>query len=387
MNILRKLRRFDAYPKTLEDYSVKTFGGAIVTIISTIIMTALFIGEVRDYLTPSLKEELFVDTSRGSKLRINLDIIVSSISCDLLSLDAMDTMGEQHLHIEHNIYKRRLNLNGNPIEDPKKTDIKDHTNTMKPTQTVENATEKTCGDCYGAANESHGILCCNTCEDVKEAYRMRKWATPDLSLFKQCQHDKSVEKIKNAFTEGCQIYGYMEVNRIGGSFHIAPGDSFSVSHVHVHDVQPYSSYQFNMTHKIRHLSFGLNIPGKTNPMDDTTVVASEGAMMFQYYIKIVPTTYVRSDGSTLLTNQFSVTRHYRPVSLFSAEPGMAGLFFSYELSPLMVKYTETKKSFEHFATNVCAIIGGVFTVAGLFDTFLYHSSRVIQKKEELGKFS
>lgn len=44
----------------------------------------------------------------------------------------------------------------------------------------------------------------------------------------------------------------------------------------VHDVKPYTSTQFNMTHKIRHLSFGLNIPGKTNPMDDTTVVAMEG---------------------------------------------------------------------------------------------------------------
>jgi len=44
----------------------------------------------------------------------------------------------------------------------------------------------------------------------------------------------------------------------------------------VHDVQPYTSSHFNMTHKIRHLSFGLNIPGKTNPMDDMTVVAMDG---------------------------------------------------------------------------------------------------------------
>lgn len=27
-DILQKLRRFDAYPKTLEDFRVKTFGGA-----------------------------------------------------------------------------------------------------------------------------------------------------------------------------------------------------------------------------------------------------------------------------------------------------------------------------------------------------------------------
>lgn len=45
-------------------------------------------------------------------------------------------------------------------------------------------------------------------------------------------------------------------------------------------MQPYSSSQFNMTHKIRHLSFGLNIPGKTNPMDDTLVIAKEGMLLF-----------------------------------------------------------------------------------------------------------
>lgn len=53
-----------------------------VTIISTIIMSILFLSEVNYYLTPTLSEELFVDTSRGSKLRINLDVIVPTISCD-----------------------------------------------------------------------------------------------------------------------------------------------------------------------------------------------------------------------------------------------------------------------------------------------------------------
>ncbi|XP_012151171.1 endoplasmic reticulum-Golgi intermediate compartment protein 3 isoform X2 [Megachile rotundata] len=349
-------------------------------------MAILFLTELNYYLTPTLSEELFVDTSRGSKLRINLDIVVPTISCDLLSIDAMDTTGEQHLQIEHNIYKRRLDLQGKPIEDPQKTDITDTKALSKTTaKSVESTTVETCGDCYGAASEK--IKCCNTCEDVRKAYSDKNWAPPDPGSIKQCQNDKSVEKMKTAFTQGCQIYGYMEVNRVGGSFHIAPGNSFSVNHVHVHDVQPYMSTQFNMTHKIRHLSFGLNIPGKTNPIDDTTMVAMEGAMMFYHYIKIVPTTYVRADGSTLLTNQFSVTRHARQVSLLSGESGMPGIFFSYELSPLMVKYTEKAKSFGHFATNMCAIIGGVFTVAGLIDSFLYHSVRAIQKKIELGKYS
>lgn len=41
----------------------------------------------------------------------------------VLALDAMDSSGEQHLEISHHIYKRRLDLEGNPIEEPKRENI------------------------------------------------------------------------------------------------------------------------------------------------------------------------------------------------------------------------------------------------------------------------
>lgn len=41
----------------------------------------------------------------------------------VLALDAMDSSGEQHLQIDHNIYKRKLDLNGKPIEEPKKENL------------------------------------------------------------------------------------------------------------------------------------------------------------------------------------------------------------------------------------------------------------------------
>lgn len=112
-----------------------------------------------------------------------------------------------------------------------------------------------------------------------------------------------------------------------------------------------------------------------------------GATMFQYHIKIVPTSYVKKDRSIINSYQFSVTKHQKVISLLSGESGMPGIFFQYELSPLMVKYTERERSFGHFATNVCAIIGGVYTVAGLLDTFLYHTYKMIQGKMELGKIN
>lgn len=35
----------------------------------------------------------------------------------------MDSAGAQHLHISHNIFKRRIDLNGNPIDIAKKSEL------------------------------------------------------------------------------------------------------------------------------------------------------------------------------------------------------------------------------------------------------------------------
>lgn len=76
------------------------------------------------------------------------------------------------------------------------------------------------------------------------------------------------------------------MNRVSGSFHIAPGKSFSINHVHVHDVQPFSSGQFNTTHKIRHLSFGTSIDSaRHNPLKDTVAIAEEGKRVMLFTLK------------------------------------------------------------------------------------------------------
>lgn len=41
-----------------------------------------------------------------------------------LALDAVDSSGETHLQVEHDIFKRRLNLTGHPISDPEKSNGK-----------------------------------------------------------------------------------------------------------------------------------------------------------------------------------------------------------------------------------------------------------------------
>lgn len=54
---------------------------------------------------------------------------------------------------------------------------------------------------------------------------------------------------------------------------------------------------------------------------------------------------------------------------------------------MMVQLTEHRRSLAHFLTGVCAIVGGIFTVAGMIDAILYQSSRALKKKIDLGKAS
>eukprot|EP00951_Prasinocladus_malaysianus_P008444 scaffold61164_cov37-Prasinocladus_malaysianus.AAC.1 len=58
--------------------------------------------------------------------------------------------------------------------------------------------------------------------------------------------------------------------------------------------------------------------------------------------------------------------------------------FSYQLSPMQVVIKEQRQAFYHFITTVCAIIGGVFTIAGILDSGVYTVAS-LAKKIELGK--
>jgi len=106
--IIQRLKNFDAYPKTLEDFRIRTYSGAAVSIISGIFILWLFISEFMYYLSTEINPELFVDTTRGEKLRINMDIVFHNLPCAYLSVDAMDISGEHQLDVDHNIFKKRI---------------------------------------------------------------------------------------------------------------------------------------------------------------------------------------------------------------------------------------------------------------------------------------
>lgn len=59
--------------------------------------------------------------------------------------------------------------------------------------------------------------CCNTCDDVREAYRRRGWAFKSADTIEQCKREGFTQKMQEQKNEGCQVYGFLEVNKVSRS--------------------------------------------------------------------------------------------------------------------------------------------------------------------------
>ncbi len=159
-------------------------------------------------------------------------------------------------------------------------------------------------------------------------------------------------------SEGCRVHGHLEVNKVAGNFHIAPGQSFQQHHLHIHSLRNIRLNLLNTTHYINDLSFGEYFPNQINPLSDTKQITNDGAALFHYYVKIVPSTYVFLNKTELRTNQYSVTKHRKVIQniIEGNSHQIPGTFFTYEISAIMVKFVERQRSLAQFLTSSCAII-------------------------------
>ena len=336
-------------------------------------------------------------------LQVEFDISFPKIPCALLSIDAADPTGQaQSLHIDrqHRVWKHRLDPNGNEIGRRSGFELgstmRDESHLRElvkkenrhelldpnyiPPDEEEEEEEEACGSCYGAGNEEE---CCNTCDDVKRVYRRKGWLIPDLDKIKQCKKTMKSDEEKN---EGCNIHGVVALSTGGGNFHVAPGHSLehfgNERKLTFNDILLGAFETFNVTHTINKLHFGFDFPGNVYQLDGQNRTVKDDYAMHQYYIQIVPTLYKFLNGTSIQTNQFSVTEHQRLVNPGTGR-GLPGVFFFYEVSPLHVEFVEKRLGWIRFFTSVCAVVGGVFTVMGVFDKFLYNSSKIV-KRQSLG---
>lgn len=320
-------------------------------------------------------------------MEIHLNVSFPRVPCELLTLDIMDVSGEQQTGVKHGIHKTQLSPRSQGSLPISQSSLALHSEADAATH----LDPSYCGNCYGAPapQTARKPGCCQTCEEVREAYAGVSWAFGRGENVEQCEREHYSEKLDQEREQGCRIEGEFRVNKVIGNFHIAPGRSFSNGQMHVHDLNNYLESPIEgghtFTHEIHSLRFGPPLPDSLsgaignvgwtshhlNPLDNTRQETDDPAFNYMYFVKVVSTSYLplgweskqqsgksrrttdgsdhelvplgahgRSDDGSVETHQYSVTSHKRSLSGGSdsaeghkerlhARGGIPGVFISY----------------------------------------------------------
>ncbi|KAI0300336.1 endoplasmic reticulum-derived transport vesicle ERV46 [Russula brevipes] len=398
------LKAMDAFGKTMEDVKVRTRTGAFLTLVSVAIILSFTMMEFLDYRRVSIDTSVVVDRSRGEKLTVHLNMTFPRVPCYLLSLDLMDISGELQRDISHDIIKTRLTPAGAAVPGSQIVELRNDIDKLN-----EQRTDGYCGSCYGGEPPEGG--CCNSCDSVREAYTRRGWSFGNPGTIDQCVEEHWADHIQEQSSEGCNIAGLVRVNKVIGNIHLSPGRSFQAAQTRIYDLVPYLKNDGNrhdFSHTVHYMYFAADDEADEskaqvskemrermgiyqNPLDDHIARTSKAQYMFHYFLKVVSTQFRTLDGQVVNSHQYSVTHFERDLNtgtggntdeglqIQHGVNGLPGVFFSYEISPILVAHHEMRQSFAHFLTSTCAIVGGVLTVASILDSALFATQRSLKK--------
>ena len=203
--------------------------------------------------------------------------------------------------------------------------------------------------------------------------------------------------------ESCTIVGNVFGSRIPGVLRFALSDrkgqlSFDASKI-------------NMSHFIEHFSFGPKLEKKWHkyllkynqgvPERERAAalgwnykhnfITTAPFTSYEHYARVVSTTFQFLRGTSFNAYEFSVSSNafVHGKTVVEADPleherALPSVGFRYELSPLQMVIREKKMSIGELVVVICAIVGGVYTLAGILDGVLETGHHVI-KKARMGK--
>jgi thiol-disulfide isomerase/thioredoxin len=157
---------------------------------------------------------------------------------------------------------------------------------------------------------------------------------------------------------GCQLSGSILLHRVPGNFYI---QAFSPTH----DLVPHMT---NVSHEIHSLTFTPtqksssrspvphNFIESMTPMNGNVYVTHNLHEAYHHYIKLIST-----NGDSFQVLQSSQLASYQQDVTPEAK-------FIIDLSPIAVRYERSSRHWYDYVTSLMAIIGGTFTVVGMFES-------------------
>ena len=301
-------------------------------------MFFLLINEYLNYRQNIMTTLTYVDKDRGTdQVLVNINLELPNFPCELLSIEIRNDLGLRVQTLEGSLTKYSINSKNEILG-------------QKP-YALEN---------LGRFGHDHDHI-----------------AQPDYDMVKN--------QIKNK--EGCRLEGSFNIDAVPGSF-IISGKAFYPT---IERLRREGLDKSNLEHKINYLYFGESLTKRDlrfgvlrnnlfNTLNEKTRKNEKQQMVYQYYLKIVPVKYRYMNYKP--QNKYQYTYNFFSDFVYN---GIPSIYFKYDLSPITIEYKYTRMKYLTFLINVFAILGGVFTVAGILDAIIHKSVLVLLRKAEMNK--
>ncbi len=199
----------------------------------------------------------------------------------------------------------------------------------------------------------------------------------DYELLNEPNYNKQYNNAKTAFVNqlGCRLIGSFTVKEVPGNFHIS---GHPYGGVYQRLVQENVISHLDASHKINQLHFGevgnINTIYEKHPEASLAPLNNRSVNLenpekqgytSHYHLDIVPTIYRDGYFSDTRAYQFTYNHNNFPIK------HMAVVYFDFHVGGLTVEVKAEDSSLPNFLVHLCAIIGGIYTLANFVDNFLH----------------
>ncbi|KAF9006770.1 DUF1692-domain-containing protein [Hymenopellis radicata] len=300
------LAQFDAFPKLPSSFKTRSESRGFMTLFVSFLAFLLMLNDIGEFMFGWPDHEFSVDMDQSSFMNINVDLVVN-MPCRFISVDLRDAVGDRLFLSGHG-----LRRDGTKFDVGQATKLKAHSDALSVRQAV------------SQARKSRGFF-----DTI-----LRRGSD---DLFKPT------------------VSGTLEVKKVTANLHITTLGHGYASHEHV-------DHKFmNLSHVITEFSFGPHFPEMVQPLDNSFEVTHDPFVAYQYFLHVVPTTYIAPRSNPLRTHQYSVTHYTR---VLEHNRGTPGIFFKFDLDPMSLTIHQRTTSFVQLIIRCVGVIGGVFVCMG-----------------------
>jgi endoplasmic reticulum-Golgi intermediate compartment protein 2 len=331
------LAQFDAFPKLPSTYKARSESRGFMTVFVFLVAFLLMLNDIGEFIWGWPDYEFSVDSDTSSFMNVNVDLVVK-MPCRYISVDLRDAIGDR-LFLSGSGLKR----DGTRFDIGQATKLKEHSAMLSASQAV------------AQSRKTRGFF--------------------DTLLRRNSKAEIPPTYDHPPHPSACRVYGTIEVKKVTANLHITTLGHGYASREHVaHELM-------NLSHVITEFSFGPYFPDIAQPLDYSFELAKDPFVAYQYFLHVVPTTFIAPRSNSLHTNQYSVTHYTR---VMQHGEGTPGIFFKFDLDPMSLTIHQRTTTITQLLIRCVGVIGGVFVCTSWALRITSRAVEVVTGSEDQG---